>query len=193
MNTATLERSVGSCVVHELLAEKVYGRCGSCGLPLRDGVKAMHIAGLPGMYHSVLCAEQAIMEKGCHFCGKPLASKSHRFCSGRCDGAARVRGISGERCLIIWLAAHSPELLAGFEGSEEQSTEGRKCAYCGGSLSDKRRDAKYCSDRCQKAYERSRTFARTRKRQTSQETPTATLYLQEVTDTQNTQTVLLVG
>jgi len=187
------EHDVGSGVVHELLAEKVSGRCESCGLTLRDGIKAMQIAGLPGMYHSVFCAEQAIMQKGCQFCGKPLTSKSRRFCSDRCEEAVRDRGISGQRCLIIWLAAHSPELLAGFEGSREQSPGRRECAHCGGSLSNKRRNAKYCSDRCQKANGRHRTSAGTRQYQIKQETPTDTLISQGVTDTQNAQTVLVVG
>lgn len=191
---ANSQLNIGSSVVSEMIAEKIYGSCESCGLPLRDGTKAMHIPDLPGLYHCVLCAEQGIYERGCRFCGERLSSNSHRFCSDRCADAARSCQFGDGHRLLAWLRAHSPELLAGFEGSREQSPGDRRgCAYCGGSLSNKRRNAKYCSDRCQKANERQRTSAGTRQHQIRQETPTDTLISQGVTDTQNAQTVLVGG
>lgn len=184
--------SIATCVVRELIADKIYGCCASCGLPLGNGVKAMRIPELPGLYHNIACAEQGIYERGCRFCGEKLTSKSH-FCSERCASRDRAGYFGDGRRLIAWLAKHQPELVKSLEAGEEHPVADRKCAYCGGSLSDKRRDAKYCSDRCQKRDERQWASTGTRQRQTSQETPTVTLCLEGVTDTQNAQTVLLVG
>jgi endogenous inhibitor of DNA gyrase (YacG/DUF329 family) len=130
----------------------------------------MRIPGLPGLYHNIACAEQGIYERGCRFCGEKLTSKSH-FCSERCARRDRASCFGDGQRLIAWLAKHQPELVKITEPSEERPVEDRKCAYCGGSLSDKRRHARYCSDRCQKRDERLRTCDRTRERQISPETP----------------------
>jgi endogenous inhibitor of DNA gyrase (YacG/DUF329 family) len=190
---ATLPQTIASSVVHELIAEKVYGSCESCGLPLREGIKAMHIPDLPGLYHCVLCAEQAIYERGCRFCGKPLSSNSQRFCSDRCANEARACRFGDGNRLLAWLRAHSPELVGGVRRSEDQALEERKCASCRSPLNGKRRQAKYCSKACQKRDERFRTATGTGKSQRSLETATATLYLQGVTGTESAQTVSLGG
>jgi len=187
----TFECSFGCCVVHELLAEKVYGRCESCGLPLGNGAKAMRIPGLPGFYHTVLCAEQGILERGCDLCGEPLLSKAQRFCSDRCADAARECQFGDGHRLLAWLRAHSPELVGGCRRSEEEKD--RKCAYCGSRLNGKRSQANYCSKTCQKRDERFRTATGTGKPQMSRETATAPLCLQGLTDTQSAQIVLPVG
>jgi predicted nucleic acid-binding Zn ribbon protein len=188
----TLEHRTGSCVLHDLLAEKVYGRCESCGITLGNGIKAMRIPGLPGLYHNILCAEQGIHERGCRFCGEKLKSNS-RFCDDRCVSKAQACCFGDGTRLIAWLAKHEPELVKSLEPCEVQPVEDRKCAYCGDSLSDKRHHARYCSDRCQKTHERQRASAGTREPRGSQETPTAVLIPQGLTDTQNAQTVPLVG
>lgn len=182
-----------SYIVTELIAGKIYGNCEACGLLLRDQVKAMHIPGLPGLYHSLGCAEQAIVERGCEFCGTPLPSNSHRFCSDRCADEARGCQFGDGHRLVGWLNTHAPELVKSSEAFEELPVKDRECAHCGGSLAGKRRQARYCSDRCQKAAERSQTSKGTGERQTSQETPTGPLISQGVTVTQNAQTVALVG
>jgi len=184
--------SIATCVVRELIADKIYGCCASCGLPLGNGVKAMRIPGLPGLYHNISCAEQSIYERGCRFCGEKLTSKSH-FCSERCATRDRAGYFGDGQHLIAWLAKHQPELVKSLERFEVQPIADRKCAYCGDSLSDKRRHAKYCSDRCQKANERSQASAGTRKYQVRQETPTTPLISQGVIGSQNAQTVPLVG
>jgi predicted nucleic acid-binding Zn ribbon protein len=186
-----LEHSAGSCVVHELLAEKVHGRCESCGITLGNGIKAMRIPGLPGLYHSILCAEQGIYERGCRFCGEKLASNSH-FCSDRCASKAQACCFGDGTRLIALLAKHQPELVNTLRPAENPAVEERRCAYCQGSLSNKRRHARYCSDRCQKAHERQRASAGTREPRRREETPTAVLISQGLTDTQSAQTVPLV-
>jgi hypothetical protein len=184
---------IATGVVIELIAEKSYGSCASCGLSLREGIKAMHIPDLPGLYHCVLCAEQGIYERGCRFCGGPLSSNAQRFCSDRCaDAAGKCHFGDGHR-LLAWLRRHSPELAGGVRRSEDQAPEDRKCAYCSGPLNSKRRQAKYCSKACQKRNERLRTATGTGKSQRSPETATATLYLQGVTGTQSAQIVLPAG
>jgi endogenous inhibitor of DNA gyrase (YacG/DUF329 family) len=188
---ATLPHSIAGSVVHELIAEKIYGSCESCGLPLRDGTKAMHIPDLPGLYHSVLCAEQEIYERGCNFCGGQLPSNSHRFCSDRCANAAHACQFGDGQRLLAWLRAHSPELVGGARCKEEERE--RKCACCGDPMNGKRRQAKYCSKTCQKRDERLRSQTGTGKPQRSQETATAPLCLQGVTDTQSAQIVLARG
>jgi hypothetical protein len=189
----TLPHSIASSVVHELIAEKIYGCCASCGLPLRDGIMAMHIPDLPGLYHCVLCAEQGIHERGCRFCGQPLPSNSQRFCSDRCANAARECQFGDGHRLVAWLRAHSPELVGRRRRSEEEATQERKCASCGSRLNGKRRQAKYCSKACQKRDERNRTSTRTGKPRIGPETATAPLCLQGVTETQSAQIVLPVG
>jgi endogenous inhibitor of DNA gyrase (YacG/DUF329 family) len=188
---AILPNSIANSVVHELIAEKIYGCCASCGLPLRDGIKAMRIPDLPGLYHTVLCAEQAIYERGCRFCGEPLSSSSQRFCSDRCANAARECQFGDGHRLLAWLRAHSPELVGGVRRFEEQRE--RNCAYCGSRLNGKRRQAKYCSKACQKRDERYRTVRGMGKPRISPETATPPLCLQGVTGTQSASIVLPVG
>jgi hypothetical protein len=190
---ATSPHSITGSVVHELIAEKVYGSCASCGLPLRDGTKAMHIPDLPGLYDCVACAEQGIYERGCRFCGEPLSSTSQRFCPDRCANAARECQFGDGHRLLVWLRAHSPEMVGGRRRSEEEATQERKCASCGSRLNGKRRQAKYCSKACQKREERFRTSTGTEKPRISPETATAPLCLQGVTGTENTQIVLARG
>jgi hypothetical protein len=182
---------IANGVVSELIAEKIYGSCESCGLPLRDGTKAMRIPDLPGLYHCVLCAEQGIYERGCRFCGEPLASNSQRFCSDRCANAARECQFGDGHRLLAWLRAHSPELVSGDRRSEEERD--RNCAYCGSRLNGKRRQAKYCSKACQKRDERCRTSTGTGKPRMRPETATPPLCLQGVTDTQSKSIVSHVG
>ena len=191
LSEVTLPHSIASSVVHELIAEKIYGCCASCGLPLRDGTKAMSIPGLPGLFHCVACAEQGIYERGCNFCGGQLPSNSHRFCSDQCANAARACQFGDGHRLLAWLRAHSPELVGSVRLSGEESE--RKCAYCGGPMKGKNRQAKYCSKACQKRDERLRSQTGTGKPQRSQETATAPLCLQGVTDTQSAQIVLARG
>jgi hypothetical protein len=185
------EHDLGSGVVHELLAEKVYGRCESCGLTLRDGIKAMQIAGLPGLYHNIACAEQGIYERGCKFCGERLPSNSQRYCSDRCANEDHACQFGDGQRLLAWLRAHSPELVGGTRRKEEERE--RKCACCGSKLNGKRRQAKYCSKACQKRDERSRTQTGTGKRERSPDTATATLCLQGVTGAESAQIVLPRG
>jgi hypothetical protein len=188
---ANSQLNIISSVVHELIAEKIYGSCESCGLPLRDGTKAMRIPDLPGLYHTVACAEQGISERGCSFCGGQLPSNSHRFCSDRCAIAAHACQFGDGHRLLAWLRTHSPELVRGVRCSEEEKE--KKCAYCGDLMKGKRRQAKYCSKACQKRDERSRSQTGTGKPQRSPETATVPVCLQGVTDTQNASIVSPVG
>lgn len=188
---ATLPHSIASSVVHELIAEKIYGCCASCGLPLREGIKAMHIPDLPGLYHTVACAEQGIYERGCNFCGGQLPSNSHRFCSDRCANAAHACQFGDGHRLLAWLRAHSPELVGGHRRSEEEND--KKCAYCGDPMNGKRRQAKYCSKACQKRDERLRSQRGTGKPRISPETAPAPLCLLGVTGAENAQIVLARG
>jgi len=188
---ANVQYDIASCVVTDLIAEKIYGSCESCGLPLRDGTKAMHIPDLPGLYHSVLCAEQGIYERGCKFCGERLPSNSQRYCSDRCANEAYACQFGDGHRLLAWLRAHSPDLVGGTRRSEEGSD--RKCACCGSPMNGRRRQAKYCSKACQKRDERFRTPTGTGKPERTAETATAPLCLQGVTGTENAQIVLPRG
>jgi hypothetical protein len=188
---ANVQYDIASCVVTELIAEKIYGCCASCGLPLREGIKAMHIPDLPGLYHSVLCAEQGIYERGCKFCGERLPSNSQRYCSDRCANQAHACQFGDGQRLLAWLRAHSPELVGGARRREEERQ--RKCACCGSPMNGRRRQAKYCSKACQKHDERFRTQTGTGKPQRCPETATPTLCLQGVTGTENAQIVLPRG
>jgi predicted nucleic acid-binding Zn ribbon protein len=188
----SFEHRTGSHVLHDLLAEKVYGRCESCGTTLGNGIKAMRIPGLPGLYHSVLCAEQGIYERGCRFCGEKLASNSH-FCSDKCANKAQACCFGDGTRLIAWLAEHAPELVKAHGLAEDYTLEERKCGWCDGTLGNRRRQARFCSERCQKAHERQQAATGTREPGIRQETPTAVLISQGLTDTQNAQTVPLVG
>jgi hypothetical protein len=188
---ANVQYDNASCVVSELIAEKIYGSCESCGLPLRDGTKAMRIPDLPGLYHSVLCAEQGIYERGCRFCGERLPSNSQRYCSDQCANEAHACRFGDGHRLLAWLRGHSPELVRGVRCSGEESE--RKCAYCGGPMKGKHRQAKYCTKACQKRDERFRTQTGTGKRRRSPETATATLCLQGITGAENAGILLPRG
>jgi hypothetical protein len=188
---ANVQYDIASSVVHELIAEKIYGACESCGLPLRAGTKAMRIPDLAGLYHSILCAEQGIYERGCRFCGERLPSNSQRYCSDQCANEAHACKLGDGQRLLAWLRAHSPELVGGARRKEEGRE--RKCACCGSRMYGRRRQAKYCSKACQKRDERLQTLTGTGKPERSQERATPPLCLQGVTGTENAQIVLPRG
>jgi len=122
--------------------------CASCTLPGRE-VKLMRLPDLPGLFCSVLCAEMAIAERGCNWCGAKLekAHGNQKFCSDGCkDKGEEARYGDGAR-LVAWLMKHAPGLLC-------QITEGGRCLHCGASLAGKRQGAKFCDGTCRNNYHR---------------------------------------
>jgi hypothetical protein len=136
-------------VISNFIVESPQGSaCATCNLPSREA-KLMRIPGLPGLYCSVLCAEQGIANRGCHWCGAKLdgAHGNQKYCSEGCkDKGEALRYGDGAR-FLAWLTEHAPGLLY-------QTAERERCPHCGASLAGKRRDAKFCDDTCSKAHRR---------------------------------------
>jgi hypothetical protein len=86
--------------------------CESCGLFGR-AAKLMRVAGLPGLYCSILCAEQGIYECGCHWCGEKLDNSrgGSRFCSQSCKDKAAQSELGDGKRFVTWLEKHAPELV----------------------------------------------------------------------------------
>jgi YgiT-type zinc finger domain-containing protein len=123
--------------------------CSSCALPRRAAGKLMVIPGLAGQFCSVLCAEQAIYERGCRWCG--VKPESARYCSESCHRKA-LHYCAGDRSFgdgarpREWLRRRGENLIA------VPAAVGVVCQHCGESLSGRRGDALFSSHRCQMAF-----------------------------------------
>lgn len=133
-------------------------KCGSCGIPL--GATAYRIPKLKGRYCTIDCVECVLFgRERCRCCGDKLVGKQTKYCSNACDSRyAKLKdNLATCKRLLTWLAKHHPTLYRRVAGENA-----RKCLACGIVLSQKRRDAKYCSPSCrQEAYRgrKSRTQA----------------------------------
>lgn len=121
--------------------------CASCGLPRREAGKLMRIPGLAGQFCSVLCAEQAIYERGCHWCGEKL--ESGRFCSTACQRKTSGTKFGDGTRLRDWLRRHG-----GHTDITIPAVAGEVCLYCGSLMNGKRAGALFCSPRCKMAFRR---------------------------------------
>ena len=139
-----------SGIIKEFIVPDANDRyCETCGLPC-SRVKLMRVPELPGLYCSILCAEQGIAERGCQWCGGKLPEDAHggqKFCSESCKDLAASNPIGNRKRLITWLTKYAPELLYG-------AGLGEYCAHCNAPLTGKRRGSKFCNDTCSKAYRR---------------------------------------
>jgi predicted nucleic acid-binding Zn ribbon protein len=134
-----------SGIIREFVTHK--GKeCSSCGLPRKAAGRLMEVPGLVGQYCSVLCAEQAIYEKGCHWCGEKL--ETGRFCSDACQEKAKGTQLGSGKRLREWL------IRRGILSAPAAAVHGETCLYCGGEMEGKRADASFCSERCRSAYRR---------------------------------------
>lgn len=139
----TVELINRSGIIREFITHK--GKeCYSCGLPRKAAGNLMQVPGLLGQYCSVLCAEQAVYEKGCHWCGEKL--ETGRFCSDACQEKAKLTQIGSGKRLREWL------IRRGILSAPAAAVHGESCLHCGGEMEGKRSDASFCSDRCKMAY-----------------------------------------
>jgi hypothetical protein len=77
-----------SKIIKNFITDAPAVSCSSCGIP-GHAVKLMKGPSLTGYYCSILCAEQAIYEAGCAWCGASLdGNGNQRFCSESCRAKA---------------------------------------------------------------------------------------------------------
>jgi len=138
---------VKSPYLRHLVDPAAYGNCQSCGVSFSH-VTGMKIPGLPGFYQNVLCAEQAIIERGCRWCGEKLESGS--YCGAVCEKAGKSHHLGDGARLNAWLEKHGAKASAVTLPHAEE----RKCLHCGCTLEGKRSDARFCDDACKKAFHR---------------------------------------
>jgi hypothetical protein len=100
----------------------------------------MQIPEVAGQFCSVLCAEQAIYERGCHWCGERIASG--RYCSEACGRKASEATIGDGQRLREWLRRHGEAVTV-----QIPAATGETCLPCGGGLAGKRRDSVLCFTR----------------------------------------------
>lgn len=139
-----------SGIVSDLIADAPTGAsCDSCGLPLHAAGRLMKIPELPGYHCSVLCAEQAIYERGCRWCGEVFkgAHGAVQYCSESCRRNASANRFGNGRRLQAWLRKVSP--AHGFA-----SVPGPRCQHCGASLDGQRQGARFCDATCRVACRR---------------------------------------
>jgi hypothetical protein len=130
-----------SPVRKSLIDPQAYGNCPSCGV-LFVNVSGMKVLGLAGFYQNVLCAEQAIVERGCQWCGERKANGG--YCGPLCEKNGRAHEIGDGARLDAWIER---------QGVKSSPRDG-KCLRCGCVLGGKRSDARFCDDACKKAYQR---------------------------------------
>lgn len=140
-------RVMKSPYLKHLVDPTANGNCPSCGVSFAK-VTGMKIPGLPAFYQNVLCAEQAIIERGCRWCGEQLESGS--FCGAVCEKAAKSHEIGDGARLNAWVEKHGAKASA----IPLLQTEEGICLQCGCTLAGKRSDARFCDDACKKAFQR---------------------------------------
>ena len=125
------------------------GFCESCSSYIwSDG--ALKIPGVRGRFCSILCVEVQLFGPGrCRWCGEKLDSGGQKFC---CESHRKqsneTRFGDGTR-LLNYLAQRHPGLHRRLL-SQGQAV----CLTCDDPLNSKRADARFCSDRCKKSYQR---------------------------------------
>lgn len=135
-----------SGIVKEFIGEQG-SECSSCALPRRAAGKLMVVPGLSGQFCSVLCAEQAVYERGCRWCGEKL--ESGRFCSPACQRKASAARFGDGTRLRDWLRTHGERT-----GVAVPAVAGEVCSHCGSPMNGKRAGALFCSPRCKMAFRR---------------------------------------
>jgi hypothetical protein len=131
-----------------LIVSNPSGSCQSCGL----SAVARHykVPAIAGWFCSILCVECVLFgPHRCRWCGTTLDGKgARRFCNESCARrSAHVLFGDGTRLLLYLSRLHSFYLVG--------PSIMPRCAYCGAPLTDKRVDARFCSEACRKRTERS--------------------------------------
>lgn len=124
------------------------GYCEDCGLYIwSDG--ALKVPGIRGLLCSVLCFECTLFGFGrCRWCGEKL-SGAGKFCSESHRKQSNETRFGDGTRLLNYLARRHPGLHRRLFGQGQAA-----CLACGDPLNSKRADARFCSDRCKKAYQR---------------------------------------
>lgn len=135
------------------------GYCESCGLYVwsEGGYK---IPGVRGIFCLIACVECELFGTGrCRWCSASLGSTAKKWCDDHCRRQSdRVRFGDGTR-LLKFLSNRHPRLY-----EELVEKHGHACLNCDHSLKGKPSDARFCSDRCRKKFQR---FPMSRKSQKS--------------------------
>ncbi len=134
------------------------GFCQSCALYIwaEGGYK---IPSIKGIFCSIACVECELFGPGrCRWCSASLGSTAKKWCDDHCRRQSdRVRFGDGTRLLKL-LSHRYPRLYEELVGKR-----GHACLNCDHSLEGKPSDARFCSDRCRKKFQRCTTSRKSQK------------------------------
>lgn len=124
------------------------GFCESCSLYIwSDG--ALKVAGIRGLFCCVLCFECELFGSGkCRWCGEKLKGAG-KFCGDACRKKSEPVKFGDGTRLLNFISRWHPGLHRRLLGQGQAA-----CLTCDDPLNSKRADARFCSDRCKKAYQR---------------------------------------
>ena len=121
------------------------GTCESCSLYIwsEGGYK---IPNRKGYYCTILCVECELFGNGnCRWCGYTVGS-SKNFCTETCRNQSNQTRFGDGTRLLNYLARHNPNLY--------RHLTAPTCQNCDDPLSDKRKGASFCTNRCKVAFHR---------------------------------------
>ncbi len=121
------------------------GNCESCGLYIwSDG--SYKIPDRKGHYCTISCIECELFGHGkCRWCGYKVGS-AKKFCNETCRNQSNQAKFGDGTRLLNYLARHNPSFYRHLTAST--------CKNCDDPLSDKRKGASFCTNRCKVAFHR---------------------------------------
>ena len=130
------------------------GFCESCALYIwvEGGYK---IPGVRGLFCSVLCFECSLFGLGkCRWCGEKLEGAG-KFCGDACRKKSEPAKFGDGARLLNFLSYARPGIYRRLTGEN-----GTVCLGCRATLTDKRKDANFCSMQCKSSYHRQQGVAK---------------------------------